>query len=161
MGYTQAVSLTSSGAEASLLAGPDCLRCVGGDQRQAVGVVRVPVLSFEAGLSSEEAFIDRCAARSRFHDAIARRSVFRVRICAAHCVLSRPANRIRARRRRQHRHFHADNFFNRQKASPITPAGDSRSVWAQWRRRARAWAVQRLPSFPGKTRQGRPRAWRW
>ena len=83
MGYTQAVSLTSSGAEASLLAGPDCLRCVGGDQRQAVGIVRVPVLSFEAGLSSQEAFIDLCAARSRFHDAIARRSVFRVRICAA------------------------------------------------------------------------------
>src|SRR6266700_1466267 len=40
------------------------------------------------------------------------------------------------------------NIFNKQQASPITPAGDSRSVWAQWRRRARAWAVQRLPSFP-------------
>src|SRR6266568_57516 len=54
------------------------------------------------------------------------------------------------------------NLFNRKKASPIVPAGDSRSVRARWRRRARAWgALLRLLSIPGKAPQGRPRAGRW
>src|SRR6266567_4653849 len=46
------------------------------------------------------------------------------------------------------------NLFNRQKASPIVPAGDSRSARARWRRRARAWgALLRLLSIPGKAPQ--------
>jgi hypothetical protein len=31
------------------------------------------------------------------------------------------------------------SFFNRQKASPIISPGDSRSVPARWRKRARSW----------------------
>src|SRR6266581_4426949 len=51
------------------------------------------------------------------------------------------------------------NLFNRQKASPIVLAGDSRSVRARWRRRARAWggALARLISIHGEASPGRRR----